>query len=272
MERIKQALEQARRDREHADTHELRSPPVRPVGKIASDRSVALRAEDIRTFQPSPDTLRKNRVIFGLPHEPAASAYKMLRTRVLHLMHEHEWRSLAVTSPGPGVGKTLTAINLAFSQARDANHTVVLVDLDLHRPKVHTHLGYEPEQGVADYLRGDVALQDVMFSPGTERLVIIPGRQSVGDMAEMLASPKMRQLVDQLKQDPSRLVFFDLPPLLSVDDALAFSPFVDAVLLVVEEGRTTTDEMSRAMELLRSTNVLGTVLNKSKEATTAPYY
>lgn len=271
MERIKQALEQARRDREHAETADAKSP-VRAVGKILPERSAPLHAEDIRSFELSPDTLRKNRVIFGSTNEPAANAYKMLRTRVLHLMNEHGWRSLAVTSPGPGVGKTLTTINLAMSQARDINHSVALVDLDLHRPTIHAHLGYEPQQGVADFLRGDASLHDVLFNPGIERLVVLPGRQAAENSAEMLASPRMRELVEQLKQDSSRLVFFDLPPLLSVDDALAFSPLVDAVLLVVEEGRTSRDEIGRAMELLRATNVLGTVLNKSSEATTAPYY
>ena len=67
---------------------------------------------------------------------------------------------------------------------------------------------------------------------------------------------------------PKRLVLFDLPPLLSADDALAFSPYVDAVLVVVEEGGTRTDELSRAMEYLRETNVLGVVLNKSAQVLT----
>ena len=84
----------------------------------------------------------------------------------------------------------------------------------------------------------------------------------------MLGSSKMMELVQELKKRyPSRIVLFDLPPLLSAADALAFSPFVDATLLVVEEGKTQREDVSRAAELLSSTHLIGAVLNKSLELT-----
>ena len=85
--------------------------------------------------------------------------------------------------------------------------------------------------------------------------------------AELLSSPKMAQLVDELKtRYPSRIVLFDTPALLSNADTLAFSPYVDAALLVIEDGKTSREDVTRAVELLRQTNVLGTVLNKSHDA------
>jgi len=80
----------------------------------------------------------------------------------------------------------------------------------------------------------------------------------------MLSSPKMVRLVEELKtRYPSRIVIFDLPSLLSAADTLAFSPYVDAALLVIEEGKTQTEDAKRAVNLLQGTNLIGTVLNKS---------
>ncbi len=83
----------------------------------------------------------------------------------------------------------------------------------------------------------------------------------------------MVELVEELKaRYPSRIVLFDLPPVLPCDDVIAFAPYVDAALLVVEDGKTQESELKRAVELLDSINILGTVLNKSTESTIAHHY
>ena len=90
--------------------------------------------------------------------------------------------------------------------------------------------------------------------------------------SELLVSPKMLELVESLKRsDGSPLIIFDLPPLLTADDALAFTPHVDAVLLVVEEGKTVPTELERATDLLKGTHLLGSVLNKSAQTQVAYY-
>ena len=95
---------------------------------------------------------------------------------------------------------------------------------------------------------------------------MLPGRGSMTNSSEMLSSPKMVQLVDELKNRyPGRIIIFDMPPLFYADDVLAFSPYVDASLLVLEEGKTKDEELVRAVDLLSSTNIIGTVLNKSSE-------
>ena len=82
----------------------------------------------------------------------------------------------------------------------------------------------------------------------------------------MLNSPKMAQLVEDMKSRyHSRIIIFDLPPVLSSADALAFSPYVDAALLVIEEGSTNKQDVERAVEFLDSTNIIGTVLNKAEQ-------
>ena len=93
--------------------------------------------------------------------------------------------------------------------------------------------------------------------------MLLPAGRPVHNSAELLNSPKMVQLVNELKHRyPERIVIFDLPPVLSAADALAFAPYVDAALLVVEEGRTQAEAAQRAVELLECT----TVLNKAGQA------
>lgn len=192
--------------------------------------------------------------------------YKILRTRILQRMKENGWNTLAITSPNPGEGKTLTSINLAVSIAMDMSCTVALVDLDLMRPGVHRVMGFSVERGVVDYLQNDTPLQDLLVNPGIPRLVILPGNKPLRNSSEMLSSPKMVHLVNELKaRYSSRYVLFDMPPLRGCDDVLAFAPHVDATLLVVEEGKTSVDDLRRATSALSESNIIGTVLNKAVE-------
>ena len=97
-------------------------------------------------------------------------------------------------------GKTLTAVNLAVSLALDPNYTVLLVDLDLRRPKLATYFGLTADKGLSDYLIGDAALTDCLINPGLERLVIMPGGKPLYSSSEALASQKMRSLASEFKE------------------------------------------------------------------------
>ena len=184
----------------------------------------------------------------------------------MQIFRENKWNTLAVTSPGANAGKTLTAINLAISIAREVDYTVLLVDANLQSPGMLDHFGLAPRKGLSEYLTEDVPIADLLFKPGiVEHLVVLPGGRPLGNSSEMLSSPKMGRLVEEMKSRyPSRIIIFDLPPLLTSSDTLAFVPHVDAALLVVEEGTTRKDELERAADLLGATNIVGTVLNKAE--------
>jgi capsular exopolysaccharide synthesis family protein len=196
-------------------------------------------------------------------------AFKILRTQILQRLVESRWNSLAITSAEDNEGKTLTAINLAISLAREVTHTVLLVEADLRHPSVHRYFDIPAPKGLSDYLTGDVPLSELLINPaGIPRFVVLPGGRALANSAEMLNSPKMVRLVEELKSRyRSRIVLFDLPPILSCADTLAFSPYVDAALLVIEEGRSRAADIRRAAELLNGTHLIGTVLNKSREKT-----
>jgi capsular exopolysaccharide synthesis family protein len=216
-----------------------------------------------RVVETDSNLLARNKIISNVSSDEMTGAYKLLRTQVLHRMRENNWKSLAITSPGEGEGRTLTAINLAISLARDVNHTVLLVDLDMRRPSVAKYLGFNPTAGIDDCLLDNVPVQEALFNPGIERLVVLPCRNPFNSSSELLSSPPMQKLAEELKaRYPERLVIFDLPPLLARDDLLAFSPHIDAALLVACEGKTSKGDLQRAMEMLKVVNVLGTVLNQ----------
>ena len=209
--------------------------------------------------------LQQNRVLTPDSDPAVIRAYKVLRTRVLQRMNQNGWTTLGVTSPTPDNGKTLTAINLSISLARKLDYTVMLVDVDFQRPSVYSYFGLQPAYGLSDHLSGQVKFGDLLINPGIERLVILPERGTKESSSELLSSTRMERLIDEVKSRySSRLVIFDLPPVLVGDDVLAFSNLVDATLLVVEEDRSTDEDVRRSMELLENANFMGAVLNKSK--------
>jgi Mrp family chromosome partitioning ATPase len=275
MDRIRKALDLARQERE-------RSPDRESVARLghaeqATRETFEPRAApgvlstivytNTRVFIPDQGALESNRIINPGGDGAAASAFRMLRTQVLQRMDENGWRSVAVLSPTAQDGKTTMAINLAVSMANDRRHTVLLVDCDLRRPGIGNALGIHPEFGVDDLLRGEARVEQCLYHPeGIDRLVILPAREGLSNSSEALAGPQGRELVADLRgRYPERIIVFDLPPVLSADDALAFLPLVECGLVVITERSTRRDDLLRCMELLRKTPILGTVLNKATD-------
>lgn len=209
--------------------------------------------------------LREQRILAGFEDGPFLESYKVLRTQVLYRLRENGWNVLGITSPREQEGKTLTAINLAISMAMDMTQTVLLVDSDLRHPTIHEAFGFQPEHGLSDYLLHHVPIKECLVHPSIGRFIVLPGGARVSGATEFLTSPKMVSLVNEFKHRyASRMVVFDIPPVLTSADTLAFAPFMDAILLVIEEGKTQREDLQQSLQLLKGTApILGTVLNKS---------
>ncbi len=245
-----------------------RNPVVRERPKKMGDLSALENIEytQTRKIQVPQNILSENRVISGNPSDPRAAAFKILRTQVLHAMRNNNWASLAITGSQSGVGKSLVAANLAVSMSLEVNQTVLLVDLDLRHPSLHQYFNFTPEVGIVDYLKGDVQLRHVMVNPNFKRLLMLPGKDTTTGSSELLSSPKMIDLTKELvSRYSNRIIVFDLPPLLSLDDAMVFLPNVDSTLLVVENARNTESDVTKSLQLLAGTNLIGTVLNKGED-------
>lgn len=217
-------------------------------------RVVPLRAEH----------LERNRIVAYNKNSNLSTSFDLLRTQVLQAMEENGWRTLAITSPTPEAGKTVLAINLAMSIAHHTTKTALLVDFDLRRPRVGASLGLSMEKSLNELLCDKARLEEVMVNPTLPRFVVLPTREPIPLSTELLSSPKVSNLIGELRDRyDSRICIFDLPPLLSSDDAITLLPKFDCVLLVVANGMNNKKEIDDCMYHLAASNLVGTVLNKA---------
>jgi protein-tyrosine kinase len=247
---------------------EHNNTPVAP-GPVENGKAYPLAAEvrysQTRQVDAAEAVLANNRVIAGDIHDRRVEPYRQLRSQVLATMKRKHWNTLAITSAHENAGKTLTAINLAISISKEVNQTVMLVDLDLRKPNVHTTLNIEIDKGIVDHLQHGEPLENILVNPGYPRLVVLPGLPQRRHVSELLSSPQMKAFLAELVNRYSdRLIIFDLPPLLRNDDALVFIPSTDACLLVIEDGVTTPEDIQRSLQLLQHSELIGTILNKAR--------
>jgi protein-tyrosine kinase len=204
---------------------------------------------------------------------PLGAAYKMLRTQVLYRLDKLHANTLAIVSPTAGAGKTLTTINLAIAIAAEMGRTALLVDLDLRNPCVAKRFGLNVEVGIEDCLMSRRPVQDAMVKIADyDRLTMLPARARVEHSSELLTDRRTAEVIAELRtRYANRIVIFDLPPVLQADDALAVSRHLQAGLVVVGERRSRRDDVARTLELLHDTTMVGTVLNGSRDPTSAYY-
>ncbi len=266
MERKKKALEKAQQQR-----HDVEGQAVTEVIKtVEAEKEDTDKIEYSKTrhLTVNLEQLKENRIVAAMEDDPRADLYKILRTKVLQKMQANNWNVLAVSSPAPGAGKSLTAINLAISIAMDANYSVLLADLDLRTPSLHQFFGMDDNQpGLRDYFQGDKDISELLIHPGLEKLVVLPAGRPIKRSSDLLSTPKMMELAQELKQRyRDRIVLVNLPPLLQTDDAMVFMPNVDGCILVVAEGESSGDDVEKSIQMIDKEKFIGTILNKSLDS------
>lgn len=194
-----------------------------------------------------------------------AAATDALRTQLLQAVKAERCCRVAVTAPTSGCGATFTSINLALAMAAIPDVGVVLLDLNQRHPDIAPTLGNASEQRIAELLRGDVGPMDYLRRYG-DNLAIGLNCEPSPNPAELLQTQSAADMLDEvtgyLAPD---VILCDMPPLLEYDDAMAFLPQLDAVLLVADATRTSVREMSRCLKMLEGrTTLLGVVLNRGR--------
>lgn len=271
MERIKEAIAKARESKTGGSTDAPGAARKAVKGADVIDGPIVY--NQTRVVDLDLGHLEENRIITIDNEDPNSISFDILRTQVLAKMEANNWRTLAITSPTPACGKTVVAINLALSIAKQTDYTALLVDFDLRRPQVAAYLGLPKDISFADYLDGKIEFNDTLVNPGIPRFVVLPNRRPVKNSTEILTSRKVKSVVADLRDRyEKRICIFDLPPLKSTDDAIAFLPQVDCVLMVVASGETKPSEVKDCRRQLQSSNLLGVVLNKSTEVAKTYYY
>jgi protein-tyrosine kinase len=241
-------------------------PPPPELAKLTKKEGwVSPSYTQSRPVSLDPKRLLENRCVGYVCGSYESESYKVLRTQIIQKTGEQGGTTIMITSALPGEGKTLTSINLTLTFAKEYNQTVMLVDSDLRQQRVHEYLGFRSDKGLADYLLDGAALSDLIVWPGVEKFTVISGGRTVMASSELLNSPRMRDLVKELKSRyPERYVFFDVAPVLAGADALAFAPQVDYIILVVRAGSTSIADVKRALAMLPREKVLGVVLNRAE--------
>lgn len=272
MERIKEAIAKAKEQKLDTTPVSMEAPPAIEIkpGDISEEK---ITYSQTRVVDLDIEHLEKNRIITLDNSDPNSIGFDILRTQILAKMEANNWRTLAITSPTPECGKTVVAINLALSIAKQTDYTALLADFDLRRPRVASYLGLPDENTLADYFEDKISYNDVMVNPGIPRFVVMPNHRSIRKSTEILTSRKIKAMVSDLRDRyAQRICIFDLPPLQATDDAMAFLPQMDCVLMIVASGETKPAEVKECRRQLQATNLLGVVLNKVQEASTGYYY
>jgi hypothetical protein len=271
MDRIKQAMEKARANKSHRSVKKDDPVSVTPIHPGVQHAEIEY--DQTKVVRLDPRHLEANRIVALDQTDPRRIIFDMLRTQISRKMRENGWKTIAITSPTAGCGKTLMAINLAISMSQKTDQTALLVDFDLRRPSVGKQLGLPPGPSLVKYLNGNAQLTDILVNPNIRGLVVLPNSAPIPRSSEVLTDVKVENLVEEIRERyDSRVIIFDLPPILTTDDVLAFLPQVDCVLMVVANGMSTKSEIEESTRLLSTSNLIGTVLNKSEVALKGYYY
>jgi capsular exopolysaccharide synthesis family protein len=206
---------------------------------------------------------------------PLAEAYRHLRTSVLLSSAGRAPKSLLVTSSLPGEGKTTTAVNTASSLAQ-TGASVVIIDADMRRPRLHSIFGIPDQLGLSSILSSSVTEKEILGMVArdeTTGLGILTSGPIPPNPAELIGSDQMRHLMSVLQQHFDHVVV-DSPPVSSFTDGVLISTMVDGVLLVVHGGKSSRHIVRRSKQLLQDVGakIFGVVLNNIEIQSHDYYY
>jgi protein-tyrosine kinase len=262
--KLRKALEKAKKARGETFVFPERLSPNMEKKLPGDEWKPPVYSQSIRV-ELNAQAVVNNRCVCLEPDAAELDCYKVLRTKIQQLTQARGWNMLMITSPRAGEGKTLTAVNLALTFSKAYNQTVLRVDCDLRSQNVRRTLDLESNSGLIDYLADNKPLEELIIWPAIDKLTLISGGRTIRNSAELLGSPRMKDLVDELKSRyDDRYVIFDTAPILIGADALALAPRVDAIVMVVEEGRTPMRDVQKALEMIPLKKFLGFVMNRQK--------
>ena len=261
MSKIEKALKKAADTRLQADDRDS-SPDNQPLGLKTESRKNTIGSRINALLDVVP--LKITNLMLATAREEKTAVveeYNKLRSSIIALTKgENFFNTIMVTSTVSDEGKSMTALNLAISLAKEHDHTVLLVDTDLRRPSIHKYLDLAPEVGLVHCLRDQLPIEQALIKTGVGKLVVLPAGEAVKDPVDMLSSNRMKAIVQELKERYSeRYVIFDTPPALPFADANILAGIVDAVLYVVREGRAKGEDVAKIIEEFKEHNLLGIV-------------
>ncbi|MBW6510319.1 MAG: XrtA-associated tyrosine autokinase [Desulfuromonadales bacterium] len=256
-EALKKAAQQRKQSREEQTDSAVAAVPQTPV-----PASLKRKVSALLDVVP----LKLNHLMLATARDEKTAVveeYNKLRSTLIALTSgEKPLNTIMVTSTVSEEGKTMTALNLAISLAKEHDHTVLLVDADLRRPSIHRYLDIQPEVGLVHCLRDNLPIEQALIKTGVGKLVVLPAGEAIKEPVDLLSSGRMKAIVKELKQRyPDRYVIFDTPPALPFADAGVLAGMVDTTLFVVREGKAKLDDLVETLEEFKRHHLLGVVYN-----------
>jgi protein-tyrosine kinase len=272
MEKLQAALDKARKAREGQtpDQASDRAPDemlaAAPVKKQKRASDVDSLWEELTPFDVSAKQL-EDRQIHTRVAGAKATAFDILRTKVLLQMRQHGWKRIAITSPMPQSGKTTIACNLALGLGRQSDLRSIVLDLDLRDPSLSDFFNVTPAHGIDEVLTGTADFRDQALRFGHNvafSMATVPDT----DPTRLLLAEETSEVLDDIeKRYKPDIIIFDLPSMLVNDDTRAFLKNVDCALIVARASKTRYGQFDTCeKEIAQQTNVLGTVLNAYRYA------
>lgn len=204
--------------------------------------------------------VNKRRISMLQPDSFVAEQFRMLRGRIDSIAAQRSIGTIAMTSANAHEGKSTASINLATVTAMSLGRQVLLVDCDLRRAKIHTSLGLELRTGLAEILTDQATADEAIVKVDNLNLDVIGVRAVPSNPSELLASPRMRELVQELSSRYDRVIF-DTPATLGLPDSKIVSELCDGIVMVVRADVTPREDVRAALEVLDQSRLLGMVLN-----------
>jgi len=197
-------------------------------------------------------------------------SFRMLRSKILRPEDGGKrFRTIMVTSAAPAEGKSFVSANIGVSIAQSVDQYALLVDCDLRRPSLAQLFGISisANRGLADYLADDKCqVQEMLLETSIPNLSIIPGGMPPDNPAGLLASTRMRGLVDELSSRyEDRLIIFDSPPFQADSASMALAKQVDGVVLVVGYGKSARQHVRAVVKAIGPERIIGVVFNGIRE-------
>jgi len=261
MEKLQEAIEKARASRQAATVLETEmAMGKKPKGGV-DEAWAALAA-----YEPNERKLIRNRIVTYNASQNA-TAFDIMRTKVILQMRKNNWKRLAITAPNAACGKTTLACNIALGLSRQSDIRAHLFEFDLRRPNMARMLNYRPKNDIRSVLTGNTDFADQAVRV-RDNVAISIARQPTSDPTKYMLSQKTEDCLLRLEQQyATDIVIFDMPPLLVSDDARAFLSKVDCVMLVARAEKTTVHEIDVCeREIADQSNMLGVVLNQCRFA------
>ena len=200
-------------------------------------------------------------IVHQKPRSVISEAYRSIRTSILFAFADKPAKIILMTSSNLQEGKTSASINLGTTMANTGEKTL-LVDADLRCSRLHKSFGATKENGLSDYLVGNITLEAAIKPTNIENLSLLTAGSTPPNPAELLHSGKMKAFMEEIKKRFDRVII-DAPPILTVTDASILANIVDGVIMLVRCGKVPIEVVLRAKQKLQGSkaNILGVLLN-----------